>query len=226
MVISQNHRIIGVGRDLCRSSSPSPHIISKWPFPCSTYHNFFFLLWDFLLAHCSYMHVSWHLFLISYSSGCSYFEFEGRSTWTLTSSLNFQSPNPWDTLKQVFEEVEVSSTKVQDCNLTYCPASSMQNPELYHFMVTEVSSKKPVAHEKILIIYSKGTNWKEFTLLTQVMEQCFQTNMKHRKHCQKSRFILVKLFFNLFPSLKNIIHQEKHNLCWVENLGSMTFLIN
>lgn len=44
-------------------------------------------------------------------------------------------------------------------------------------------SKEPVACEKILVCYNKGTNYKGFTLLIQVKED----NVSERtKHCQKS----------------------------------------
>lgn len=51
---------------------------------------------------------------------------------TFLDSITFQWCNPWNNFKQVLEELEVDSPKVQGCNTTYCLVSSVQDPGFHH----------------------------------------------------------------------------------------------
>ena len=58
----------------------------------------------------------------------------------LLDARAFESPGPRDSSQELLEEAKVSPPEVQGFDPAYRPASSTQDPELNHFMVTAAKS--------------------------------------------------------------------------------------
>ena len=65
----------------------------------------------------------------------------------------FESPGPRDSSQSLLEEAKVSPPEVQGFDPAYRPASSTQDPELDHFMVTaaESTSNLHILHQSLLV---------------------------------------------------------------------------